>query len=510
MLIDGSTVNQHRERRIKVIKMFPPNPSNYKILSYIFGIRRMCLTILLYSFLVTLTRCALLIINFIYFRANGAEIYKSHTTHLSLIMKRNKFIVLLILVIFFVISFVTNILGPLMPAIIDNYRLSLTMAAFLPFSFFLAYGIMSIPSGMMIETLGEKTSLLIAFGLTFTGAILFALFPVYAIALTSLFIIGAGMAMLQVIINPLLRETGGEENFAFYSVMAQLVFGAASFISPYVFVYLVHELTGYTGGGNFMIHILSRLIPPDLPWSSLYWLFSFVFILMLLIIGIIRLPRVEMTDEEKPGPLKTYGILFRERKVWFFFVGLIAYVGTEQGLANWMSKFLNTYHGIDPEGAGAATISWFWGMMSVGCLLGLLLLKLLDSRLVLKIFTLLAMICVALALFGTGSMALYAFPAAGFFLSVMYSVVFSLALNSMTSHHGAFSGILCSGIFGGALVPLIIGWLGDRIGLRLGMTFLFVTLSYIMAIAFWARPLINNKTVSPGELLKIGRKGGKV
>ena len=123
-------------------------------------------------------------------------------------MRRNNFIVILILLIFFVISFVTNILGPLMPAIIDNYRLSLTMAAFLPFSFFLAYGIMSIPSGMMIETLGEKISLLIAFGLTFTGAILFALFPVYGMALASLFIIGAWMAMLQVIINPLLRVAG--------------------------------------------------------------------------------------------------------------------------------------------------------------------------------------------------------------------------------------------------------------------------------------------------------------
>jgi fucose permease len=227
-----------------------------------------------------------------------------------------------------------------------------------------------------------------------------------------------------------------------------------------------------------------------------------VFILMLVIIAFIRLPGVELTEEEKPGAIRTYGLLFRDRRVWLFFLGIIAYVGTEQGLANWMSKFLDTYHGIDPEGAGAATISWFWGLMSVGCLLGLVLLKLLDARLVLKIFILLAMICVGLALFGTAGIALYAFPAAGFFLSVMYSVVFSMALNSMASYHGAFSGILCSGIFGGALVPLIIGWLGDRIGLRLGMTFLFVTLSYIMWIAFWAKPLINNKILSWRELIR--------
>jgi fucose permease len=393
-----------------------------------------------------------------------------------------------------------------MPTIIDNYKLSLTMAAFLPFSFFLAYGIMSIPAGMMIEALGQKASLLIAFSLTFAGSFLFALFPVYVMALASLFIIGAGMAMLQVIINPLMREAGGNENFAFYSVLGQLVFGAASFVSPHVFVYLMHELSGYTGGGNFLIHNLSRLIPPDIPWNSLYWLFSMVFILMLLIIVFVRLPGVELTEEEKPGAISTYGLLFRDRRVWLFFLGIIAYVGTEQGLANWMSKFLDTYHGIDPEGAGAASISWFWGLMSAGCLLGLVLLKLLDARLVLKIFILLAMICVGLALFGTARMALYAFPAAGFFLSVMYSVVFSMALNSMTSHHGAFSGILCSGIFGGALVPLIIGWLGDRIGLRLGMTFLFITLSYMMWIAFWAKPLVNNKIFSWHELFRRGNR----
>ncbi|MCH5719544.1 hypothetical protein MKP07_26680 [Niabella hibiscisoli] len=68
----------------------------------------------------------------------------------------NRFLVGVILLIWFVISFVTNILGPLMPVIIETYRLSLTMAAFLPFSFFLAYGIMSVPAGIMIERLGEK------------------------------------------------------------------------------------------------------------------------------------------------------------------------------------------------------------------------------------------------------------------------------------------------------------------------------------------------------------------
>ena len=77
----------------------------------------------------------------------------------------------------------------------------------------------------------------------------------------------------------------------------------------------------------------------------------------------------------------------------------------------------------------------------------------------------------------------------------MFSVIFSLALNSVEKHHGSFSGILCSGIFGGALVPLIIGWIGDQIGLRFAMLFLYITLGYILAIPFWAKPLVDNQTI---------------
>jgi fucose permease len=221
---------------------------------------------------------------------------------------------------------------------------------------------------------------------------------------------------------------------------------------------------------------------------------------MIIVIGLIRFPKVELNEEERVGAFQSYLELFRKKQVILYFMGIMAYVGTEQGLANWMSKFLYTYHGYNPEVEGAAAIAWFWGLMSVGCLMGLLILKLVDSKLVLKVVTLLAMLTVLIALTGTAPMALVAFSVAGFFLSVMFSIIFSLALNSEEKHHGAFSGILCSGIFGGALVPLIIGWLGDEIGLRNAMFFLFITLGYILAIPYWARPLVDNKTMKLKEL----------
>ena len=409
-------------------------------------------------------------------------------------MKRNYFVVVLILFVFFVISFLTNIIGPLIPDIINGFHLSLTLAGFLPFAFFIAYGVMSIPAGMLVERYGEKPVMVGAFVLAFIGAFVFAVFPYYAVAMFSLFLIGVGMAMLQVAINPLLRVSGGEEHFAFNSVLAQLVFGSASFLSPFLYSYLVRNLQSDPQGEPWFIAILRDLVPQNLPWVSLYWVFALVTLVMVVVLYLVRLPRVELQEDEKAGAWETHKELFKNKTVILFFIGIFSYVGTEQGVANWISKFLQTYHGFDPQTVGAHTVSLFWGLLTAGCLLGLLLLKLFDSRYVLITFAGAAIISLSFALFGSAQTALYAFPMVGFFASVMWSVIFSLALNSLEKHHGSFSGILCTGIIGGAIVPVIVGWLGDHFGLRTGMMFLYLTLGYIFSIGFWARPLITNKT----------------
>ncbi len=411
-------------------------------------------------------------------------------------MKRSYRIVGLILLIFFVISLMQNMLGPLIPEIIDDFGLSLTLAGFLPFSFFIAYGVMSIPAGFLIEKFSEKTVLIIAFTMGFVGALMFATNTGFTYALISLFLMGMGMSMLQVAINPLLRVAGGEEHFAFTSVLGQLFFGSASFISPRIYTYLVRNLQGSQENDNFVIGALRNVVPDDLPWISLYWVFVIITLVMILIIIVSRIPRVELKEDEKMGRKSDILGLFKSRTVILYFLGIIAYVGTEQGIANWMSKFLVNYHGFDPLTTGARAVSNFWGLMTVGCVLGLFLLKIMDSRKVLIYFVVAALISLTLGLFGPGKVALYAFPITGFFASVMWSIILSLGLNSVSKHHGAFSGILVTGICGGAIVPVIIGWLGNMLGLRFGMLFLYVTLGYILSIGFWARPLINNETIS--------------
>ena len=410
-------------------------------------------------------------------------------------MKKNILLVILIMFVFFVISFLTNILGALNDKVSQGFKLTETMAGLLPFAFFIAYGVMSIPFGFLVEKFGEKRIMILAFMFAFTGSLVFAFFPVFNVFVISLFTIGAGMAALQVVINPLLRVSGGEVNYAFNSVMGQLVFGLASFISPQMYSYFVINID--KGNVNKpLIGLMSGLVPVNMSWVSVYWVFAVIAILMGVIIFLAKFPTVELQEDEKVGSKDSLIELIKNKYVILYFIGIFMYVGSEQGISYWLSKFLKIYHNIDPDLAGADAVSYFWGLMTIGGILGLILMKLYDSKQVLRWFTVLAIICVAAGLFGGAEIALWALPISGFFLSVMYPTVVSLGLNSVSKHHGSFAGILMTGIAGGAIVQILIGAISDIVSLRVGMMLIFVTLGYILSISFWAKPLVNNKTVS--------------
>ena len=120
------------------------------------------------------------------------------------------------------------------------------------------------------------------------------------------------------------------------------------------------------------------------------------------------------------------------------------------------------------------------------------------------IFSILGVIVLLIALFGPGQAAKVAFPLMGFCASAMWPIIISLALNSVKEHHGTFAGILVTGIVGGEIWPLAIGYLGDIFGLKIGMALLFISLGYILAIGFWAKPLVTNKTIQWGDKRQQG------
>ncbi len=411
-------------------------------------------------------------------------------------MRRNRYMVSIVFLTFFVMSVLTNILGPLVPDIISSFKVSLAAAALLPFSFFIAYGVMSIPAGFLVERFGEKPVMIAAFVAGTAGSLSFAFHPTYEVAIVSLFVMGSGMATLQTAINPLLRVAGGEEHFAFNSAFAQLIFGIGSFISPYLYSYLVLNLDKPQAAGNPLLTTLAKITPATLPWASMYWIFALFTVLMILVLMLSDFPQVKRTEDEQAGSWAMYGSLFRKPLVWAFFFAVFAYVGSEQGTADWISKFLSTYYGFDPHTTGAAAVSWFWGLLTIGCFIGMGLLKLFDSRYVLIGTCLGALLCLTAALLGSARVSLFAFPAIGLFASVMWPILVSLGLNSVAEHHGSFAGILSTGIMGGAVVPVIIGRIADHAGLRAGAAFLYLTFGCVLTVGFWAKPLIQNATIN--------------
>ncbi|MEM7486200.1 MAG: MFS transporter [Bacteroidota bacterium] len=400
-------------------------------------------------------------------------------------------IIALVMLVFFVISFITNILNSIIVDVKNSFDLSLTMTGLLPFAFFIAYGVMSIPAGFLSEKYSDRTLLSLSFLFMALASLGFAFFPGYVVFSITLFSLGCCMAVLQVIINPMLRVAGGEEHFAFNSVLAQLVFGLASFLSPFLYKYVVDTNSEETGLASF----IRSLVPENLPWVGLYMIFSVIAIFLLAVVFFTKYPKYEKKEDEVAGDKKSYFSLLKNKWTILFFLGIFCYVGTEQGVGNWISQFLSQYHGLDAQTVGADTVAYFWAMLTIGCLLGLLLLKIMDSRKLLIGATAVTMIFLILALTGGAKVALFAFPAIGFFISVMWSIIFSLALNSVKENHGSLSGILCTGIAGGAVIPFLVGALGEITSLKTGMFFLLIPLAFILSIGFFANPLVKNKTI---------------
>ena len=137
---------------------------------------------------------------------------------------------------------------------------------------------------------------------------------------------------------------------------------------------------------------------------------------MIVILLLSRVPRVERKEDEQAGTLSMYRDLLRKRVVWLFFGCVFAYVASEQGTANWISQFLATYHHANPDTTGANAVSWFWGLLTLGCLLGMFLLKLFDSRHVLIGFSIATLLCLTIAFLGRRRFPSSHFPSLAFSL----------------------------------------------------------------------------------------------
>ena len=394
---------------------------------------------------------------------------------------------------FFQVGLLESIISALIPEMIQSFQISYGMASIMPFSFYLAFTMFCIPVGIAGNKYSPRKILFFALLFALVATLMFVIFLKYQTSAISLFIIGSASAMIQVTAVPLVRKVCGAENLAFHATLNQMMFGLGAFCSPVIYSWLTSNMVN--GIHFFPINILLHIIPKGFEWTSAYWFFIPLLLSMMVMVVLMRFPNHETTNSSAPAKKNAYKELFRNKYVILYFFSLMIYLSGEQGIAAWMSKYFQDYHGLDPLTEGASRLSLYWLLLTVGCLGGMLLLKFFDSRKVLVSLAVCAIITLFLALHGGTSVSKIAFPMVALFESVMWPIIMSLAFNSVTKHHEVLSGFMYTAAIGGALGTVIIGSMGDLYGLETSLHYPFLPLLVVLSVAFWAKPLVVNKTI---------------
>jgi fucose permease len=308
-------------------------------------------------------------------------------------------LIIFINLMFLQIGLLMSIMSAIIPEIINSFQISYGLASVLPFAFYIALALSCIPAGIAGEYFPAKNILLFSFIFALAGILVFVLFLSYWASVISLYIIGSSVAIIQVTAAPLLRRACGPENLAFHSTLNQLMYGAGAFLSPVIYSWLSLNMLAETGEGNLLLKTLLWLVPKGFEWASAYWIFVVIVVSLVIILLRVKFPGSEETKEEGQTRKGVYLELFQNKYVILYFISLVAYASCEQGIAAWMSKFFQDNHGLNPQTEGASILSFYWLLLTVGCLVGMVLLKIFDSRKVLAGLTILAIVGLLFALY---------------------------------------------------------------------------------------------------------------
>jgi MFS transporter, FHS family, L-fucose permease len=400
-------------------------------------------------------------------------------------MYRRTAIIVLINLAYFEIGLMVSIMGALIPDIIKAYGLNYSAAASLPVAYYLSFGFMAIPSGLIIEKTSYKKALLFAYITVIAGILLFICVANYHSRIASIFIIGCALTLVQVLAFPLLREVVGGEKLSFHTTLNTFLYGIGAFASPYFYTQIIKWIENPSQ--VFPFSVLHYISAGAYPWLAVYYIFLVFFLVTTVVILMVKFPPVHLEKSEKIGNLSSFKELLRNKYLYFFFFSLFCYAACEQGISNWITQFLSNYHSINPQTTGSLVLSGYWLLLSVGCIFGMVLLKYFESTKILLAFTIAAVICFCCSIFGSRDMAVWGFPLTGLFHSIMWPLILSLGMNSINKHHGSLSGLLFAASSGGAFGAMMVGKLGDVFGLRWGLFFLMICYAVVASIYFWSR-----------------------
>lgn len=346
---------------------------------------------------------------------------------------------------FFAMGFV-DLVGIASNYVKADLGLSDASANILPSLVFFWFLIFSVPTGMLMNKIGRKNTVLLSLVITVISLLLPVFGESYGLMLVSFSLLGIGNALMQTSLNPLITNVIQGDSLASTMTFGQFVKAIASFMAPYI------AMWGATAA---------------LPSFGLGWRVLFPVYMAIGILASVLLLVSPIQREAVPDKASSFADCFKllgKPIVLLSFLGIMCHVGIDVGTNTTAPKILMERLGMTLTEAGFAT-SLYFICRTVGCLSGSFIL----SRISHKKFFLVSVIMMILAMvglfFGTGKAILYAAIAlVGFGNSNIFSVVFSQALLSVPDKQNEVSGLMIMGLFGGTIFPLLMGFASDAVG----------------------------------------------
>jgi len=380
--------------------------------------------------------------------------------------------------LFFMMGFITCMNDILIPHLKDIFDLTYVQAMLIQFCFFTAYAIMSIPMGYLVGKIGYKNGVISGFVLTAIGCLLF--YPAagshsYATFLGALFILASGVTLLQVAGNPYvtLLSKPGKESATLTLVQAFNSLGTT--IAPQIGAFLILADATQT------VSKAEQISSVQIPYLGLAGLL----IILAVFVKMIRLPDArKIAEEESEHNHDGKHSVWQYRHLVFGAAGIFCYVGAEVSIGSLLVSVLGYLKGLDHASA-AKYLSFYWGGAMVGRFLGsAIMAKIAPNRyLAFNATAAVALLGVSmLAGKASADVAMWALLAIGFFNSIMFPTIFSLATKGLGRFTSSASGVLCTAIVGGAIVPVVQGWAADTYGLMI--SFVVSAICYVYIVFF--------------------------
>jgi MFS transporter, FHS family, L-fucose permease len=373
-----------------------------------------------------------------------------------------------ILLCFFSMGFV-DAMGPLAGTIQKQYSLSGFMAGLLPAFAFVAFAIFSVPGGVLAARIGKKNLFLLALALSTLGVLVPTLVvPGFALLLASVFVLGVGTTLLQVAGNPIMRDVSEEGMFARNLSFAQFVKGVGSVGST--------ALVGWLAVG-------------ELGWRKVFPVFlglsviAFVAVLLL---------KVKETRAEVPPGIGSSLALLKEPAFGLAVLGIFLYVGSEVGLNTWLAPRLEAL-GFDESRSKFLGPTLFFGALTVGRLLGSAVLNFVSPRAFFRTSAALGVAGILGVLAGVPALAVAGVVLAGLGFANIWPVLFSLTVEARPERGAELSGLMCMAIFGGAVLPPLMGRLNDTLGWTAAFVLPLASFVYLVVLSLRGEARTNPK-----------------